>query len=201
MSDKQILVVPSRPCQFFGLSPVTDESSLVAYWNNNGQALERSIAEVDFGFRQVIPYVTIGCPAVDGGTYLLAYERLKGGNENRLHNQFSLGFGGHVKWQEGETPASMVFRTVSEELYEELGLEIVPVRLSLLSEISADLTEVDRVHSGAHFHYELPQLTDELLDLVSPEPDKIRLFWTHSNFLPLLMDRFETWSKLVATTF
>src|SRR5882672_4941863 len=53
--------------------------------------LNRSEAEQDKRYKQLIPYVLILC-----NDRILRYRRGKGGQETRLHGLFSIGIGGHI---------------------------------------------------------------------------------------------------------
>src|SRR3984885_12532295 len=53
--------------------------------------LNRSEAEQDKRFKQLIPYVLLLC-----GDKILRYRRGKGGGETRLHGLYSVGIGGHI---------------------------------------------------------------------------------------------------------
>lgn len=47
-------------------------------------------------YKQIIPYTLIKFIDRESNEYYLTYERKSGGNENRLHNLKSVGFGGHM---------------------------------------------------------------------------------------------------------
>src|SRR6266516_1607801 len=64
--------------------PVVTAPANLRYWN-------RSNAEQDQHYKQLIPYVLIFC---NGG--ILRYRRGKGGQETRLHGLYSVGIGGHI---------------------------------------------------------------------------------------------------------
>src|SRR5213592_3620754 len=64
--------------------PVVTASSHLLYLN-------RSDAEQDKRYKQLIPYVLIICNGK-----VLRYRRGKGGQEARLHGLFSVGVGGHI---------------------------------------------------------------------------------------------------------
>src|SRR6266542_3946898 len=51
----------------------------------------RSDAEQDKRYKQLIPYVLIFC-----NDKILRYRRGKGGQETRLHGLYSVGIGGHI---------------------------------------------------------------------------------------------------------
>src|SRR6266851_7883968 len=64
--------------------PVVTSSSHLVYLN-------RSEAEQDRRYKQVIPYVLLICD-----DRLLRYRRGRGGEEKRLHGLYSVGIGGHI---------------------------------------------------------------------------------------------------------
>src|SRR5436305_13220039 len=64
--------------------PVVSSSSRLVYLN-------RSDAEHDKRYKQLIPYVLLIC---DGR--ILRYRRGRGGQEARLHGLYSVGIGGHI---------------------------------------------------------------------------------------------------------
>src|SRR6185503_11968527 len=64
--------------------PVVTSPSQILYLN-------RSEAEQDKRYKQLIPYVLILC-----NDRILRYRRGKGGQETRLHGLFSVGIGGHI---------------------------------------------------------------------------------------------------------
>src|SRR5712675_3143156 len=64
--------------------PVVTSSSRLAYLN-------RSEAEHDKRYKQLIPYVLLIC-----NDRLLRYRRGRGGAEARLHGLYSVGIGGHI---------------------------------------------------------------------------------------------------------
>src|SRR5512139_840255 len=53
--------------------------------------LNRSEAEHDPRYKQLIPYVLLIC-----GDIILRYRRGRGGQETRLHGLYSVGIGGHI---------------------------------------------------------------------------------------------------------
>jgi predicted NUDIX family phosphoesterase len=64
--------------------PVVTASSNILYLN-------RSDAEQDKRYKQLIPYVLVICH-----DRILRYRRGKGGQETRLHGLYSVGIGGHI---------------------------------------------------------------------------------------------------------
>src|SRR5213593_2530317 len=64
--------------------PVVTSSSHILYLN-------RSEAEQDRRYKQLIPYVLVICNGK-----ILRYRRGRGGQETRLHGLYSVGIGGHI---------------------------------------------------------------------------------------------------------
>jgi predicted NUDIX family phosphoesterase len=105
--------------------------------------LNRSEAEQDKRFKQLIPYVLLIC-----GDKILRYRRGKGGQETRLHGLYSVGIGGHISeedhglfshdrgYQEG----------MRRELMEEVAVDAG--NQPAVAAINDDSTEVGQVHFG-----------------------------------------------------
>lgn len=105
--------------------------------------LNRSEAEQDRRYKQLIPYVLIVCNGK-----ILRYRRGKGGQETRLHGLFSVGIGGHIAEEDhGLFSSDRGYQDgMRRELQEEAGIEAgenAPVAL-----INDDSTEVGYVHFG-----------------------------------------------------
>ena len=116
--------------------PVVTAPSQITYLN-------RSEAEHDRRFKQLIPYVLILC-----GDRILRYRRGKGGQETRLHGLFSVGIGGHIADEDDS-----LFSThrgyhdgMRRELKEEVDIEATNDAAVAL--INDDSTEVGYVHFG-----------------------------------------------------
>jgi predicted NUDIX family phosphoesterase len=107
------------------------------------QYLNRSEAEHDKRYKQLIPYVLLIC-----NDKILRYERGRGGQETRLHGLYSVGIGGHISeedhglfskdrgYQEG------MRRELMEEAAIDAGNE------PAVAAINDDSTEVGYVHFG-----------------------------------------------------
>ena len=117
------------------LPPLTTQSQLVY--------LNRSEAELDKRYKQLIPEVLLGCNGK-----ILRYRRGKAGQETRLHGLFSVGIGGHISeddhglfshdrgYQEG----------MRRELMEEVAIgEVKDIAVAVIND---DSTEVGYVHFG-----------------------------------------------------
>src|ERR1700728_3318445 len=71
--------------------------------------LNRSDAEQDKRYKQLIPYVLLIC-----NDKILRYRRGKAGGEKRLHGLYSVGIGGHISEEDHHLPGLF-----SNNLYQE----------------------------------------------------------------------------------
>jgi len=116
--------------------PVVTSSAQVLYLN-------RSDAEQDRRYKQLIPYVLVIC---DGK--VLRYRRGRGGQETRLHGLYSVGVGGHISEEDHGLFSSRVGyqEGMRRELLEEVAIdEAKDVAVAVIND---DSTEVGYVHFG-----------------------------------------------------
>jgi predicted NUDIX family phosphoesterase len=116
--------------------PVVTSSSQLVYLN-------RTDAEHDRRYKQLIPYVLLIC---DGK--ILRYRRGRGGQETRLHGLYSVGVGGHISdTDHGLFSNDLGYRDgMRREIMEEVAVEAV--NESAVAVINDDSTEVGYVHFG-----------------------------------------------------
>jgi predicted NUDIX family phosphoesterase len=103
----------------------------------------RSEAELDKRYKQLIPYVLILCK-----DRILRYRRGKAGGETRLHGLFSVGIGGHISSEDSDLFSSGAGYSegMRRELIEEV--EIGEFKDAAVGVINDDSTEVGYVHFG-----------------------------------------------------
>src|SRR3989475_4066735 len=80
---------------FQGLSLAIEKYLPVVTSSSNTLYLNRSDAEQDKRYKQLIPYVLIICQG-----RILRYRRGRGGQETRLHGLYSVGVGGHISGED-----------------------------------------------------------------------------------------------------
>jgi predicted NUDIX family phosphoesterase len=158
--------------------PVVTASQHILYRN-------RSEAELDRRFKQLIPYVLIIC-----NDRILRYRRGKGGQETRLHGLFSVGVGGHISEEDNGLFSQAVGYTDSmrRELMEEVA--IGEAKEAAVAVINDDSTDVGYVHFGVvHvMHVESEDVAGRRSGIVAPE------------FVPIAdavkaASEYESWSK------
>lgn len=129
----------------------------------NTALLDRSDCETNERFLQVLPYVALRHNDIENGTIkYFVYQRGVGGNENRLHGNYSLGLGGHIE----EAPHydelfhECVIGCIRRELLEEVGLKTNYIDIySTLRDYAMlfydDTNPVGRVHLGVNVTLEV----------------------------------------------
>ena len=116
--------------------PVVTSPSQILYLN-------RSEAEQDKRYKQLIPYVLILCH-----DRILRYRRGKGGQETRLHGLYSVGIGGHISEEDHGLFSNQLgyHEGMRRELMEEVDIEAAnEVAVAVIND---DSTEVGFVHLG-----------------------------------------------------
>jgi len=116
--------------------PAITASSELVYRN-------RSEAEQDPHYKQLIPYVLILCNG-----RILRYRRGRGGQETRLHGLFSVGIGGHISEEDHGLFSSKIGyqEGMRREIMEEVAVE--EAKEAAVAVINDDSTEVGKVHFG-----------------------------------------------------
>src|ERR1051325_4262867 len=139
--------------------PVVTAASKTLYLN-------RTEAEQDRRYKQLIPYVLILC-----NDRILRYRRGKGGQETRLHGLFSVGIGGHISEEDNGIFSSGLGydEGMRRELKEEV--EIDAANDAAVAVINDDSTEVGYVHFGVvHvMHVASEEIVGRRSGIVAPE--------------------------------
>lgn len=139
--------------------PVVTSPSRTLYRN-------RSEAEQDKRYKQLIPYVLILCQ-----DRILRYRRGKGGQETRLHGLYSVGIGGHISEEDHGLFSNRLgyHEGMRRELMEEVAID--QVNEAAVALINDDSTEVGFVHFGVvHvMHVTSEEIVGRRSGIVAPE--------------------------------
>lgn len=149
----------------------------------NAFFIDRQIAEFDETLRQVIPYVVMR----ENDRFLLL-RRTKQQQEKRLHGMLSLGVGGHINVNDGDTPWQAFLRGMEREIHEEVNVELG--RLSYVGLLNDTSSSVSRVHVGLVYLAEV-----KFLGL--NEPDMFDFWFADLSEIERREGELEGWSKLV----
>jgi predicted NUDIX family phosphoesterase len=128
---------------FDGLSLNVDKYLPVLTSQQNLVYRNRSEAENDRRYKQLIPYVLLICD-----DRILRYRRGKGGEETRLHGLYSVGIGGHISEEDHGlfSQAMGYYEGMRREVLEEVALD--EVKEATVAVINDDSTDVGYVHFG-----------------------------------------------------
>jgi predicted NUDIX family phosphoesterase len=153
----------------------------------NCRFLERNVAETDYQFKQVIPYVV-----VRHEDRCLLIWRTSQQTEARLHNRYSLGVGGHINDTDVPTAGSNLILTgMRREFNEEIAVD-GEESCELVGVINDDSTDVSRVHMG--FVFVLRTTTPRYTIM---EPGKYTAAWKTSGELAVHRGQMESWGQIV----
>ena len=129
---------------FHGLSLETGKYLPILTSSSNILYLNRSDAEKDKRYKQLIPYVLVIC-----NNKILRYRRGRGGQETRLHGLYSVGIGGHISEEDNQLFSKSIGGYedgMRRELKEEVDID--EAKETLVAVINDDSTEVGYVHFG-----------------------------------------------------
>lgn len=159
----------------------------------------RGDVETNKELLQPIPYCILHCPTTNR---ILSYKRSKAGGETRLHNQLSVGFGGHVSPDDAGTyltlsdasATSILEACCSRELNEELDIANHGSLRLVQGAIYDTNSEVSSVHIGVTYSLEVASEDD-----VKPKEDAVvELNWINpASISDEELEQYESWSKIV----
>lgn len=196
--DEQILVAPRtavfdyEELTFQGVNSKSDDiNAIIQNMSESYSVMQRGDAEEDEQYKQPIPYAVL-----KRGEQVFIYERLNGGGETRLHNQLSLGVGGHVNYYNSSNFSYMLELNLQRELEEELYISSTNNTVRTIGLINDDLNRVGLVHLGILSIIELKENTT----VEVREIEQLRGEWVDISDLndTGIYDKLESWSQFVA---
>jgi predicted NUDIX family phosphoesterase len=191
MNKEKVLVVPAS-CLWERVAHtnkglitegLNELASLVA---RCGSFVDRTAAEDDPSYKQIIPYAVIR--HLDS---FLLLQRKSAQSEQRLHHKFSIGVGGHINPSEVSEGGDLIHYGLTREIKEELHIT-AGYRQNLVGLINDDTTEVGSVHLGVLF-----EINSTSFDVSVRETHKMEGSWVSFEHLEESYGRLETWSQIV----
>jgi predicted NUDIX family phosphoesterase len=158
-----------------------DLSPLLRAAAMQGEFRPRSEAETDPSWKQLIPYLLLR-----DGERIFLMRRTKAGGDERLHERYSIGVGGHINPQDGDVLGGLR-REWAEEIEAAFEPEFVPVGL-----LNDDDNEVGAVHLGLVYAADAGGRPVEIR-----EKDKLEGAFASTDEVANVMDKLETWSALL----
>jgi predicted NUDIX family phosphoesterase len=147
----------------------------------HGTFRARPEAEQDSTWKQVIPYVVLR-----DADRIFLMRRTRAGGDERLHDRYSIGIGGHVNPEDGD-----IARGLKREWSEEIDADFTPdfVPLGVLND---DENSVGAVHLGLVYGAEADGRPVEIR-----ERDKLEGRFATWDEVAAVADNLETWSALL----
>jgi predicted NUDIX family phosphoesterase len=184
-SEELVLVIPRSAVMddpgWTGVRRHGALSGFEALVAREGRFEPRGRVEEDRSLKQVIPYLVLR----DGPRYFLM-RRTRAGGDERLHDLWSIGVGGHLNPGDGDLVGGL-----RREWAEEVDAAFVP-DFELLGLLNDDTTPVGSVHLGAVY------LADAGGRPVAiRETDKLTGRFADAMEVAAVADQLETWSRLV----
>jgi len=157
----------------------------IAIIKDNHEYMERSEAETNYNFKQIIPYVILHCKGS-----IFSYYRGKLLNEARLEGKYSIGVGGHISIEDRNLFTPSFYEAMHREVREEVKINS-DFKDKAVAIINDDSNEVGRVHLGIVY----------VFDLSEPNVNKKEKSINKSEFLTIndirqKLKLYESWSKI-----
>lgn len=183
MSDELVYVVPRRAVVpgdgWNGVRAAALAEALEAI-ARLGEYRPRGPMERDPGWKQVIPYLVLR----DRDRYFLM-RRTRAGRDERLHDRFSIGVGGHLNPGDRGLGGGLL-----REWHEELAADFVPT-FEPVGLLNDDTTDVGRVHIGVVY------VADAAGRPVAiRETEKLSGEFATPDAVAAVADRLEGWSRI-----
>jgi predicted NUDIX family phosphoesterase len=192
-AEEEVLVVQRKVFDeagaFNGLALDTQKYLDKLFVQGVPRFMPRPKAEKDPSFKQIIPYVIMGCYGK-----FLTYVRGKKAGETRLVAKRSLGIGGHINpvdWTLfSAEPFKMYLEAVAREVNEEVNVQSAHTD-KIIALLNDDNNEVGQVHLGIV----------HLWTLDEPKVERREQMITQMEFMSItelqkVRDTMETWSQI-----
>ena len=182
---EQVLAIPSHLVKFNGIiNHNSSEGNQLKRILEMSMVTTRPECETDYDLKQLICY---GFICYKDQVFIV--KRLNKQSENRLHNLYSIGIGGHCNPEKLPISETLYVNMV-RELDEEVSF--TESNISLYGFINDDSNDVCKVHLGIVYK----------IDLISPEffikeTDKMEGKFIPIDELPKYYNKMETWSQIL----
>jgi len=164
----------------------------------NYEYMKRADAEVNFDYKQPIPYAVV----MDENGYIFVYKRWganSNAGESRLHSKISIWVGWHIEKEE-ENSQNPIYDTLLREVEEELNIKKDNIKeIEVLWYINNDEDDVNKVHIWVAYLIHIYNNNFDLLDgeiengeFVSI--DELKEMMNSENY------DVEAWSKIIFDT-
>ncbi|MBI4896574.1 MAG: hypothetical protein HY832_03440 [Candidatus Aenigmarchaeota archaeon] len=183
MRNENVLVVPAAVLHLGqGFTRHEGNEHLLEAIKHHAQFQPRHLVEEDPTYKQIIPYVIFR-----NGSRVFLMQRTKQGSEQRLHDKFSIGIGGHINTTDSHADVwTMIENWLQRELTEEITYRRFEA-VQFLGYINRNETPVDQVHLGLLFVLDGSADTEA----VAPEITGQMIHWNKID-----SEKLEGWSQI-----
>jgi len=154
---------------------------LLAAVKGSGSFRPRGKVEDDPSWKQIIPYLVLR-----DGERLFLMKRTRAGGDERLHERYTIGIGGHVNPGDADVPGGL-----NREWREEIAADFVP-EFEPLGLLNDDSNPVGAVHLGLVYAADAAGRP-----VAIRETDKLSGSFATLEEVAAVADRLETWSVLL----
>jgi predicted NUDIX family phosphoesterase len=148
---------------------------------DHGEFRPRSDAETDPSWKQLIPYLL-----VRDGERIFLMRRTRAGGDERLHDRYTIGVGGHVNPEDGDLLGGLR-REWAEEIEADFEPEFEP-----LGVLNDDENAVGAVHLGLVYQADVGGR-----QIGIREREKLEGKFAQTVDVAAIADKLETWSALL----
>ena len=146
-----------------------------------GSFRPRPDAESDPSWKQIIPYVLLR-----DGERIFLMRRTNAGGDERLHDRYSIGIGGHINPQDADVDGGL-----EREWREEIDADFIPT-FEPIGVLNDDDNSVGAVHLGLVYAAQADGRPVEIR-----ERDKLEGRFATWDEVEAVADKLETWSALL----
>jgi len=193
--QENILVVPEEHFTPNQLSTYSDIGySALSTLLEHSELHKRADMEKDPSYKQIIPYVIVENERGE----ILTYKRSNKSGENRLHDMYSIGVGGHLDEITSE-PATksldLYFKGMVREIKEEIDYNAPISDFEINATIYDNSNDVGKVHLGV---VSTLKVSSRYFDSHQGETDVlVDREWLSKEELIKRVDSLENWSKII----
>lgn len=166
----------------------TNEDKLLRFIEDNHLYIKRNKAELDFSYKQIVSYCVL-----TSEEYLFLTYRKNSQTENRLHNKYSVGIGGHINSNDNKNSNS-VYTGVLRELNEEIEISD-SFALRFLGIINNNSSDVNSVHIGICYEICIKDRNCKVREV-----EKMDGIWIKCTEIKGYYNELEDWSKILLTS-
>jgi predicted NUDIX family phosphoesterase len=148
---------------------------------DHGEFRPRAEAEVDSSWKQIIPYLLLR-----DGDRIFLMRRTRAGGDERLHDLYTIGIGGHVNSEDADVIGGLR-REWAEEIESDFDPEFQPIGV-----LNDDDNAVGAVHLGLVFSADAASRPVGIR-----ERHKLEGAFASVDEVTVVADRLETWSALL----